>query len=147
MSQAHGTPVNRSSEGGSPGRRGGGQNHGPSGVSTRPSDCPPGERRLNSPEKRSHRSFKLRDMRHRRLTSEAFCLPPHPVLGTLSPCDKFLSRRAGQCFLEKLHGHPPAPQKRRYPSSKNQEVSSQQNYIQRRQKAPPGFQRYFPTLL
>ena len=98
---------------------------GPYGVSTWPSDCPPGQggRRLDSLEKRSHRSSKLRDTKHRRLMSGTFCLLPHPVPRTLSPRDKFLGRRAGECFLEKLHGHPPAPQKRRFPSSENQEVT------------------------
>lgn len=133
-------------EGGSPKRRAGAE---PRGLL----ECPHGQvtaprrgRRLDSPEKRSHRSSKLRDTRHRRLTSGTFCLLPHPVPSTLSPRDKFLGRTAGECFLEKLHGHPPAPQKRRFPSSENQEVTSQQNYIQRRQKGPPRFQRYFRML-
>ena len=97
-------------------------------------------RRLDSPEKRSHRSSKLRDTRHRRLTSGTFCLLPHPVPSTLSPRDKFLGRTAGECFLEKLHGHPPAPQKRRFPSSENQEVTSQQNYTALQQR-----RRWHPT--
>lgn len=120
-------------------KKGRGRTTGPSGVFTRPSDFPRGE---GGGGKEARFSGKTKPQR---LTSGTFCLLPHPVPRTLSPRDKFLGRRAGECFLEKLHGHPPVPQKR-LPSSENQEVSSQQNYIQRRQKAPPRFQRYFRML-